>query len=188
MEKARVLTSVIVVILRVYKVIGLSFPLLLPEVHHHAPLQLQLEAVVVSRVRLHLLLRTRISAHAVVFVLVRIPGAHERNPALLAAPGGALAHHDAQQLCRVDVLVLHALPPPPAMTKVRAKAAFPPASLPGVPADAQRNFTVQMEAQLAQHLAVQTASWGAALERESACVLLPNCHGRLPELFKFVCL
>ena len=38
MEKARVLTSVIVVFLRVYKVIGLSFPLLLPEVRHHVPL------------------------------------------------------------------------------------------------------------------------------------------------------
>ena len=43
--------------------------------------------------------------------------------------------------------------------------------MPGVPADAQRNYPVQMEAKLAQHLAVQTASWGAALERESACAL-----------------
>ena len=70
MEKAKVLTSVIVVFLRVYKVIGLSFPLLLPEVRHHITLRLQLEAVVVSRVRLHLLLRTRISPRAAVFVLV----------------------------------------------------------------------------------------------------------------------
>ena len=110
MEKARVLTSVIVVFLRVYKVIGLSVSLLLPEVRHHAPLQLWLEAVVVSRVCLHLLRRTRISAHAIVFVLVQSPGAHKRSPALFAAPGGALAHHDAQQLRRVDVLVLHAQP------------------------------------------------------------------------------
>ena len=50
--------SVIAVFLRVYKVIGLPIPLLLPEVRHHAPLQLQLEALIISRVRLHLLLRT----------------------------------------------------------------------------------------------------------------------------------
>ena len=52
--------SVIAVFLRVYKVIGLPIPLLLHKVHHHAPLQLQLEALIISRVRRHLLLRTRI--------------------------------------------------------------------------------------------------------------------------------
>ena len=46
----------------------------------------------------------------VVFALVQSPGAHERSPALPAAPGGALVHRDAQQLCRVDVFVLHAQP------------------------------------------------------------------------------
>ena len=110
-----VLTSFIAVFLRVRKVIGLPFPLLHPELRHHVPLQLQLEALVGSRVRLQLLLYTRVLPHVVVFALVQSPGAHERSPALPAAPGGALVHRDAQQLCRVDVFVLHT---PPAMTEV----------------------------------------------------------------------
>ena len=110
MEEAKVLTSFIVVFPRVYKVIGLPFPLLLPEVRHHVPLQLQLEALVISRVRLHLLLRTRILSHFVVFAPVQSALTHERSRALLAVPGGALAHRDAQQLRRADILVLHAQP------------------------------------------------------------------------------
>ena len=106
MEKAKVRTFSIAVFLRVHKVTGLPFPLLLPEVRHHVPLQLQLEPPVDSRVRLYLLLRTRILSHVVIFALVQSPGAHK--PSLLAAPGGA--HRDAQQLCRVDILVLHAQP------------------------------------------------------------------------------
>ena len=102
-------TSVIVVLLRVHKAV-LPFPLLLLEVRQHVLLQLQLEALVISRVRLHLLLRTRVLSHVVVFALVQSALTHERSPALLAAPGGAFGHRDAQQLRRVDLLVLHAQP------------------------------------------------------------------------------
>jgi hypothetical protein len=112
-----VLTSFIAVFLRVRKVIGLPFPLLHPELRHHVPLQLQLEALVGSRVRLQLLLYTRVLPHVVVFALVQSPGAHERSPALPAAPGGAFVHRDAQQLCRVDVFEICRVRTP-AMTKV----------------------------------------------------------------------
>ena len=110
MEKAKVRTFSIAVFLRVHKVTGLPFPLLLPEVRHHVPLQLQLEPPVDSRVRLYLLLHTVILSHALFFALVQSPSAHERSPALLAVPGGVLVHRDAQQLRLVDVLVLHAQP------------------------------------------------------------------------------
>jgi len=49
-------TPSIAVFLRVHEVVGLPFSLLLPEVRHYVPLQLQLEVPVVSRVISHLLL------------------------------------------------------------------------------------------------------------------------------------
>ena len=58
MEKAKVPTFSIAVFIRVHKVIGLPFLLLLPEVRHHVPLQLLLELPIDSRARLYLLLRT----------------------------------------------------------------------------------------------------------------------------------
>ena len=75
----------------------------------------------------------------------------------------------------MNVLVLHVQPhhaaaPFAGHDKGQDKG-LPPACLPGVPADTQRNYPVQIEAKLAQHLAVLTASWGAALEREGACAL-----------------
>ena len=115
--KKKVLTSFIFFFFRTREVFVLPFPLLLPEVRHHVSLQLQLEALVGSRVRLQLLLYTRVLPHVVVFALVQSPGAHERSPALPAAPGGALVHRDAQQLCRVDVFEICRVRTP-AMTKV----------------------------------------------------------------------
>jgi len=55
---------------RIHEVVGLPLPLLLPEVGHHDSLQLQLEPPVAPRVIVHLLLRTHILPHAVVFALV----------------------------------------------------------------------------------------------------------------------
>ena len=43
-----------------------------------------------------------------------------------------------------------------------------------------------MEAKVAQHLAVQTATWGAALERESACALASWLRQLLQKYYKYM--
>jgi hypothetical protein len=98
------ITSFIFFFFRIHEVFVLLFPLLFPEVRHHASLQLQLEAVVAPWVRVHLFLRTRILSHGPVLLLVQNAFAHERHLALPALPGDALAHRNAQQLRRVNVL------------------------------------------------------------------------------------
>ena len=89
MRKAEVRTPYIAIFLRAREVAGLPFLLPLPEVRHHALLQLQLGALVVSRAHRHLLLLTRILPCALASGLVKYTDAPERRLQLFALPGSA---------------------------------------------------------------------------------------------------